>query len=93
MGKFWAPWNKGKKKPSPKGQKKVRKIAKELGKITEHTWGFPGTWDPWDMQQRQVRIKTVQGGAKKHKEQEQLCPYQPPNDVEKGSEGLGTNNS
>jgi len=45
------------------------------------------------MQESQVGIKTVQGGAKKHKEQEQMCPYQPSNDTEKGSEGLESNNS
>ena len=38
-------------------------------------------------------IKTIQGGAEKHKEHEQTCPYQPPNYIGKKSEGLGTSNS
>ena len=49
----------------------------------QDTQEFPGAWDPWDVQQGQVWIKTVQGDAKKHKEREQMCPYQPPNDAEK----------
>ena len=34
----------------------------------------------------------LRGHVKKHKELEQICPYQPLN-AKKGSEGLGTNNS
>ena len=46
------------------------------------------------MQQSYDEIKTsLRGHAKKLKEQEHICPYQPPGDVEKGSKGLGTNNS
>ena len=41
------------------------------------------------MQQSQRWIKTVQGGAKKHKEREQISLYQPPNDAEKGIRRLG----
>ena len=41
------------------------------------------------VQQSQGWIKTIQRGAKKHKEREQISPYQPPNDAEKRIRKLG----
>ena len=46
--------------PSPQRlEKSLGNPRKELG---QDTWGFLGAWDPYDMQQSQVRIKTIQGG-------------------------------
>ena len=68
MSKFQISWDKGKKKAQPtKDKNRWRSLGKELG---WDTWGFPRAWDPRDMQQKPEWIKTVQGGAEKHKEQE-----------------------
>ena len=56
-----------KKRKGSAQSSKVRKIVgsprKELG---QDTWGFLGAWDPRDMQQSQVGIKTVQGDMPKN---------------------------
>ena len=45
------------------------------------------------MQQSQGALRQFRRGVEKHKEQEETCSYQPPNDIEKKLEGLGTSNS
>ena len=93
MGKLWSSQNKGKKKSNPvlKGKKIIREPGEKIG---PGYLGIPNSlgslgcaarpsWD-WN---------SSRGHAQKYEEREQICPYQPSNDVEKGSEGLGTNNS
>ena len=92
MGKPQNSLNEGKKK-SPARQD--QKIAKEpSGK----NWaGIPGDCQELGIlgtcSEARVGLRQFKGGAKKHKELKQISPYQPPNDAEKESEGLGTNNS
>ena len=82
MGKPQKSQNKGKKKsPARQGQK----IAREP---SNKNWnGIPGDCQELEIlgtcSKVRVGLRQFKGGAKKHKEQEQICPYQPPNDVER----------
>ena len=45
--------------PNPQ---RLEKLLESPGKeLDQDIWEFPGAWDPRDMQQTQVGIKTVQG--------------------------------
>ena len=74
-----------------KARKSLGSLGKELG---QDTWGFPGAWDPWDMQQSQLGIETFQGGIPRNIKNKN--GYAPINHImmkKRGSKSLGTNNS
>jgi len=52
------------------------------------TWaGIPGDCQELEIlrtcSKARVGLRQFKGDAKKHKEREQICPYQPPNDAER----------
>ena len=82
MGKPQNSRNEGKKKsPARQGKKNAREPSGKnwagiLGDCQE--LGILGTCN-----KVRVALRQFKGGAKKHKEREQMCSYQPPNDVER----------
>ena len=76
--------------PTYQGQKSLEEPRERIG------LGYlriPRSLGSLNMQQSQGALRQFRRGVEKHKEQEETCSYQPPNDIEKKLEGLGTSNS
>ena len=74
---------------------RLEKIAGEPRKeLSQDSWGFPGAWDPRDMQQNQDGIKTGQGGMPRNtKNKNRYVFFSHLRMQKRGSKGLGTNNA
>jgi len=68
-----------------KGRRKAQKISREL---SGKNWvGILGDCQELGIlkmcSKAKVGLRQFKGGAKKHEEREQICPYQPPNDTKR----------
>ena len=58
-------------KPSP--QRSGKSLGSSRRKLDQDTWGFPGARDPRDVQQGQIKTKTIQGGMPRNPKNKDRC--------------------